>query len=124
MQSTCLPVVGNPAVDGKAWKKECLPENPCGGCWRPLEPSKAAGALEESGRKGTLAGSGSRKGACFLPCTAVREQGFEAPAMRMRKSVGLQDGKFAFPDWKQLWAFDSAERQKVWHLAGVRGYSR
>lgn len=35
---------------------------------------------------------------------------------------GALSGKFAFADWKQLWALDFAEGQDVRRVGGVRGH--
>ena len=47
---------------------------------------------------------------------------FEEPAMGTVE-WDAPEGGFAYPDWKQLWVLDFAERQKSWCLDGVRGYS-
>ena len=114
-------------ADGNTRRKDTFLEIPVGDA-EATEDSEGRWCLLGEREEGNT-GSGSRKGVCFLPGAGAREPCLGEPclgepATGMCESVMFRDGKFAFPDWKQLWAFDSGERQKVWCLDGVRGYSR
>lgn len=60
------------------------------------------------------------------PEAAGVSPGPEASPGRRARLVGRSEGaagSLPGPDWKQLWAFSFAARQKVWRVQGVRGYS-
>lgn len=72
---------------------------------------------------GTSESSGILEGHVCFSLHWAKELGFEDLVRGFCENSELW-WKVGRPDWKQLWAFDFLEEQKIWCLSGVGGYSR